>query len=69
MTKILEIKSLGPEAEDRITKRIEDSMTRKKKDGILTDKEIREIEEMRLNPIPDLLDVLNVYENSLFRDE
>ena len=34
--------------------------------GLFTEREIREIEEMPLRPIPDILDVQSVYENHLY---
>ncbi|MDD8016184.1 MAG: hypothetical protein PHX45_10870 [Acidobacteriota bacterium] len=67
MSDFLEIQSLGveetAELEAKIRRRIEDRI----KEGLLSEKEIREIEEMRLRPIPDILDVQSVYEDHLFR--
>jgi hypothetical protein len=62
MNEFLEIKCLDTEAENRILREIEESIARKKKEGLLSDKEIREIEEMKLRPLPDLLDVQSVYQ-------
>lgn len=45
-----------------IEARIED----RKKAGLLTDREVREIEEMRLRPLPDIQDVQSVFESHLF---
>lgn len=67
MTKFLEIKSLGKEVEAKILKEIEERKARKIKAGTLTEKEIREIEEMKLQPLPDILDVQSVYEDSLYK--
>lgn len=61
MNDFLIINCLDTEAEKRILENIEESIARKKKEGLFTEKDIREIEEMRLNPLPDLLDVLSVY--------
>ena len=61
MKKFLIINCLDSETEKRIFESIEESIARKKREGLFTEKDIREIEEMRLNPQPDLLDVLSVY--------
>ena len=61
MNDFLIINCLDTEAEKRILENIEESIARKKKEGLFTEKDIREIEEMRLNPLPALLDVLSVY--------
>jgi hypothetical protein len=45
-----------------IAKRIEEKI----KNGVFTEKEIREIEKMELNPLPDILDVQSVYESFLY---
>lgn len=67
MNKFLEIGCLTPEEGDALVRSIEDAIAAKKKDGLFTDKEVREIEEMRLKPLPDILDVQSVYEDHLFR--
>ena len=38
----------------------------KLEDGTLTEREVREIAEMRLRPLPDIQDVQVVYENHLY---
>ena len=38
----------------------------KKAQGLLTDRDVEEIIEMRLRPLPDIQDVQSVYENLLF---
>ena len=50
---------------DYIEKRIEE----KKESGVLKQKEIDEIEDMELQPLPDFLEIPNVYEQHLFNDE
>ena len=45
---------------------IEKRIVEKKKEGIFTEKEIREIVEMKLSPLPDILDVQSVYESFLY---
>jgi hypothetical protein len=61
MNDFLTIGSLDKETEKRILGDIEESIARKKKEGLVTEKDVREIEEMRLRPLPDLLDVQSVY--------
>ena len=68
MTDFLEIKGLDEESHKKIVKEIEKRIAEKKKTGLLTEKEIREIEEMRLHPLADIQDVQSVYENHLFQD-
>lgn len=45
-----------------IRKRID----QKKKSGVLNDREVREIEEMELQPLPDFLEIPNVYRPHLY---
>lgn len=66
MSDFLTIKSLGEAETARIEAEIEKRIEARKEDGLLTDREIREIEEMRLRPLPDMQDVQNVYENHLY---
>jgi len=63
----LEIPSLAPEEREKLLKDIGDAVARKIREGVFTEREIREIEEMRLKPLPDIQDVQSVYENHLFR--
>ncbi len=62
MTEFLEIKCLTKDEQKRIQKEIDDKIAQKIKDGIFTEREVREIEHMRLRPLPDILDVQSVYE-------
>lgn len=66
MSEFLTIKSLSAAETARIEAEIEARIEARKKDGLLTDREVREIEEMPLRPLPDILDVQVVYENHLF---
>ena len=68
MTKFLEIRCLSAEEQEQLERRIEESIARKKKEGVLTEKELREIEEMTLRPLLDIQDVQSVYDNFLFRE-
>jgi hypothetical protein len=67
MNEFLEIKGMEKKEQEKILKEIEKKIARKKKEGILTEREIREIEEMKLRPLPDIQDVQSVYEDHLFR--
>lgn len=67
MEKFLEIKSLGKKDQEKIQKELEKTIERKKKEGLVTDKEIREIEEKTLRLFPDIQDVRSVYEDFLFK--
>lgn len=67
MQKFLEIKCLEKKDQDRIIEEIEKTIDLKKKEGVVTEKEIREIEEMTLRLFPDIQDVQSVYEDFLFQ--
>lgn len=69
MADFLEIKSIKKEDQDRIMEEIKELIAKKKREGIFTEKEIREIEEMKLHPLPDIQDVQSVYEDFLFKKE
>ena len=67
MQDFLEIKSMEKKEQEKIFKEIEKAVELKKKEGIVTEKEIREIEEMTLRLFPDIQDVQSVYEDFLFQ--
>jgi len=67
MQNFLEIKSMRKEDQEKIIKEIKKAVELKKKEGIVTEKEIREIEEMTLRLFPDIQDVQSVYEDFLFQ--
>lgn len=67
MARFLDIKCLGKNEQAELEETIERRIADKLKSGIFTEREIREIELMRLRPIPDILDVQSVYEDFLFR--
>lgn len=69
MTKFLEIKCLGKDAEEKILKEIDNRIAEKIKAGDVTEREIREIEEMTLHPLPDIQDVQSVHEDLLFKGD
>lgn len=67
MQDFLEIKSMKKKDQEKIFNEIEKAVELKKKEGIVTEKEIREIEEMTLRLFPDIQDVQSVYEDFLFQ--
>ncbi len=67
MEKFLEIKCLSQEEQRKLFREIEKAIAGKKQAGILTDREIREIHEMKLKPLLDIQDVQNVLEDLMYR--
>ena len=67
MSVFFEVKSLTPEEHEKLAEEIEKRIAAKLEDGSLTERDIHEIEEMRLRPLPDIQDVQNVYEDHLFK--
>lgn len=67
MKDFLEIKCLSKDEQAKIVKELKETIAKKKKEGVLTEREIREIAEMELSPMLDILDVQSVYENFLYR--
>jgi hypothetical protein len=66
MSNFLEIKGLKKEDQKKILEEIEERIEEKKKKGVFTDKEIRDIEMMEIHPLSDILDVQSVYESFLY---
>ncbi|MGB3863556.1 MAG: hypothetical protein WBF32_08910 [Candidatus Aminicenantaceae bacterium] len=66
MSDFLEIKSMKDKDQKKIMEEITKRIEEKKKNGVFTEKEIREIEKMELHPLPDILDVQSVYESFLY---
>lgn len=62
MVDFLEIKCLTKKEQEKILEDIKKKIERKIKEGMLTEREVREIEHMKLRPLPDILDVQSVYE-------
>lgn len=58
----LEIKCLPKEKQEKIFEEIEKRIQQKIKEGVYTEREVREIEHMKLRPLPDILDVQSVFE-------
>ncbi len=69
MSAFFEAKSLTPDEKQRLVAEVEKRIATKLQDGTLTERDVREIEEMRLKPLPDIQDVQNVYENHLFEED
>lgn len=67
MKDFFEIKCLKKEDQKKILDEIEKKIEEKKKEGLLTEREIREIEMMKLRPLPDAQDVQSIYEDHLFK--
>lgn len=67
MNDFLKIECLSEEEQKRIQDEIRDKIAEKIKEGVFSEREIREIENMRLHPLPDIQDVLSVFEAHLFR--
>ena len=67
MIEFFEIKCLDKKEQKKILEEIEKRIAEKMKSGLLTEREIREIEEMRLRPLSDIQDVQSVYEDFLFK--
>ena len=62
MTDFLEIRCLDKKEQEKILKDIQEKIAQKIKDGIFSEREVREIEHMKLRPLSDILDVQSVYE-------
>ncbi|MBN2246818.1 MAG: hypothetical protein JW755_13355 [Candidatus Aminicenantes bacterium] len=69
MGRFMEIKCLEDDQQKEISEKIEKNISRKLKEGIFSKKEIRDIEEMRLQPLPDIQDVQSVYKELEFIEE
>jgi len=69
MEKFFEIKCLKENEQKKILENINKSISNKISEGIFTNKEIRDIEEMKLQPLPDIQDVQSVYDELVFFEE
>lgn len=67
MDDFFEIRCLDKEDQRKILEEVERKIAQKKKEGLLNEKEIREIEAMKLHPLPDIQDVQSVYEDHLYK--
>jgi hypothetical protein len=66
MADFLDIKCLSKEEQRKIVEDIENEIQKKIKEGIFTEREVREIEHMKLRPLADILDVQSVYDKLKF---
>ncbi|MBN1223583.1 MAG: hypothetical protein JXB23_10055 [Candidatus Aminicenantes bacterium] len=66
MVDFLEIKCLSEQEQKKVMQELEQIISEKKNEGVFTEKEIREIVELKLVPLPDILDVQSVYESILY---
>ncbi len=69
MTKFAEIKCLSEKEQEKIEHEIQQAIQRKIAQKLITEKEIREIQEMKLDPLLDIQDVQSVYEDFLYREK
>lgn len=67
MTEFFEVKCLSEKEVKKLREEVEKRVQMKIKEGVYSEREIREIEEMKLHPLPDIQDVQSVYEDHLFR--
>jgi hypothetical protein len=65
----LEVRALSSEENKKLIREIENTLDEKKKKGIFSDKEIREIEELELEPNLDIKDVMGVWEDMMFKSK
>lgn len=66
MKKFLEIKSLDEKEQKRLYNKIEKILAEKRKKRVFSEREIKEIENMKLNPLLDIQAVQSVYEPLMF---
>ena len=69
MGRFFEIACLTDEEQDKLAAEIDAAVAAKIEDRLLSEREVREIVEMRLKPLPDIQDVQSVYEDHLFREK
>jgi hypothetical protein len=67
MAGFLDIKCLPDEEVRALEAEIERRIEEKKKQGLFTDREVREVEDMKLKPLNDILDVQSVWEDHLYK--
>ncbi len=63
----LEIRSLTQEENKKLIQEIEKKLAEKKRKGVISEKEIREIQEMKLEPNLGIKDVMGVWEDMMFK--
>jgi hypothetical protein len=65
----LEIACLEKKERGALIRDIEAGLEEKKKAGLLSEREIKEIEQMKLKPLLDIQDVQSVYEDFMYREK
>lgn len=68
MDDFLEIKCLDKKIQKDVLKDIKARIHQKIRDGVFTEREIWEIEQMKLRPLPDIQDVQSTYRPLEFDD-
>ncbi|MCX6559903.1 MAG: hypothetical protein NTZ26_05250 [Candidatus Aminicenantes bacterium] len=66
MSEWLSIRSLSEEETVRLEEDVRLRIAEKKARGLLTDRDVEEMVDMRLKPLADNQDVQSVYENTLY---
>lgn len=67
MKDFLEIKCLNKKEQKAILDDIEKAIAKKKEEGVLTEREVREIAEMKLRVLLDIQDIQSVYDDLMFK--
>ena len=67
MNEFLEIKCLNKKEQKALLDDIEKAVAKKKEKGILREREIKEIVEMKLRASLDIQDVQSVYDDLMFK--
>lgn len=67
MKDFLEIKCLSKKEQKAILDEIEETIAKKKEEGVITEREVREIAEMKLRAPLDIQDVQSVYDDLMFK--
>ena len=68
MKKFLEIKCLSEQEQKQLMDKIEKILAAKKKDKVLSEREVKEIEELKLKPLLDIQDVQSVYDDFIYKN-
>ncbi|OQX55926.1 MAG: hypothetical protein B5M54_00470 [Candidatus Aminicenantes bacterium 4484_214] len=67
--KFIEIKCLSAEEQEALAAEIKKRIKAKLQQGLLTEREVEEIQHLQLEPLPDIQDVQSVYEDFMYQDE
>jgi len=69
LEKFIEIKCLSAEEQEALAAEIKKKIKAKLQQGLLTEREVEEIQHLQLEPLPDIQDVQSVYEDFMYQDE